>query len=248
MRQSVTTQYDSAFFEVLAGGSLQSARVVAPVLLELFTPHSVVDVGCGTGAWLKAFTERVDGLEVTGIDGDYVDRSKLLFDQDRFVAADLTKLVRIDGCYDLALCLEVAEHLPPRCARDLVTALTSCAPLVLFSAAIPGQLGTNHVNLQWPSYWRALFAERGFVRLDPVRRHIWQDERVEWWYQQNTFLFASREALDGSAVLAAEHHKTMANSLELVSEHVLSRYTRFGRLLGQVSVAAWAAIRRRIFS
>ena len=76
-----------------------------------------MDVGCGTGAWLRAFAERVDDLEVKGIDGDYVDRSKLLFDQNRFVAADLTRMGRIDGRYDLALCLEVAEHLPSRSAE-----------------------------------------------------------------------------------------------------------------------------------
>lgn len=244
--KAIPSHYDRAFFDAISDGSLRSARVVAAVLLELLTPRSVVDVGCGTGAWLKAFAERVKGLEVTGIDGDYVDRSKLLFDQDRFVAADLTRLVRIDGRYDLALCLEVAEHLPPRYGRGLVAALTGSAPLVLFSAAIPGQPGTRHVNLQWPFYWRALFAERGFVRLDPVRRRVWQDERVEWWYQQNIFLFANQEALDGSAALNTEYRKAQANGLELVNEAILSRYTSFGRLLAQIPVAAWQAVRRHL--
>jgi SAM-dependent methyltransferase len=246
MIPSVATHYDGAFFDAIADGSLRSARIVAQLLLELFTPHSVVDVGCGTGAWLKAFAERVDGLEVMGIDGDYVDRSKLLFDQNRFVAADLTRLVRIDGRYDLALCLEVAEHLPSPSASGLVSALTGCAPLVLFSAAVPGQTGTHHVNERWPFYWKALFADRGYFRLDPVRRHIWQDERVEWWYQQNIFLFANQQALDHSAALATEYRKAQANCLELVNETILSRYTSFGRLLAKLPVAAWQAVRRRL--
>ena len=240
------TQYDNAFFDAIADGSLQSARVVVQVLLELFTPHSVVDVGCGTGAWLKAFAERVDGLKVTGIDGDYVDRSKLVIDHDRFVAADLTRLVRLDGRYDLALCLEVAEHLPSRNASGLVAALTGCAPLVLFSAALPGQTGTHHVNERWPSYWKALFADRGYFRLDPVRRHVWQDERVEWHYQQNIFLFADKESLSNSSSLEAEYRKAQTNRVELVHESILSPYTYFSGLLAQLPAAALEAIRRRI--
>ena len=248
MTPSQAAKYDGAFFDTIAEGSLRSARVVAQVVLELFTPHSVVDVGCGTGAWLKAFAERVDGLEVTGIDGDYVDRSKLTIPQDRFVAADLTQLNRIDGRYDLALCLEVAEHLPARCARGLVAALTDCAPLVLFSAAIPGQPGTHHVNLQWPSFWRALFAERGFVRLDPVRRHIWQDERVEWWYQQNIFLFVDQKALSKSTALESEYQKAQHSRVELLHESILTPYTYFSGLLTRLPAAALSAIRARIHS
>ena len=143
---ATATHYNNAFFDAHVEGSLPLARVVSEVLLKLILPRTVVDVGCGRGAWLKAFEEQVNGLEVTGIDGDYVDWSKLLIDNERFVTADLSRLVRIDGRYDLALCLEVAEHLPTRSASGLVAALTSCAPLVLFSAAIPGQGGTHHVN------------------------------------------------------------------------------------------------------
>ena len=55
--------------------------------------------------------------------------------------------------FDLALCLDVTEHLPRECADPLVTLLTSLAPVVAFSAAIPVQDSYNHVNCQWPAYW-----------------------------------------------------------------------------------------------
>ena len=119
---------------------------------------------------------------------------------------------------------------------------------MLFSAAVPGQSGTGHLNERWPSYWQALFARNGYLRIDPVRRHIWQDERVELWYQQNIFLFASQDAINGSASLASEYRKAQANSIELVYEPILSRYTSFSRLLAQLPRAAWEGVRHRICS
>ena len=140
MTPSPAIQYNSKFFDAISDGSLRSARVVLQVLLELCTPRSIVDVGCGTGAWLRAFAERVDDLEVKGIDGDYVDRSKLLFDQNRFVAADLTRMGRIDGRDDLALCLEVAEHLPSRVPR-LVEARLNAPPWCFSRRQSPAKAG-----------------------------------------------------------------------------------------------------------
>src|SRR5205823_3545352 len=125
-----------------------------------------------------------------GLDGPSVDASHLLIDPACFTPVDLARCPELAETFDLALCLEVAEHLPPRASRPLVRLLTRAAPLVLFSAAIPGQGGVGHRNEQWPDYWRARFAEFGYRRLDPVRRHVWQDPRVAGWYQQNLYLYA----------------------------------------------------------
>jgi hypothetical protein len=48
--------------------------------------------------------------------------------------------------FDLAISLEVAEHLPEGSAGALVSTLIEAAPVVVFSAAIKGQSGTNHIN------------------------------------------------------------------------------------------------------
>src|SRR5262245_11052980 len=129
---------------------------------------SVVDVGCGRGAWLRAFRE--NGVEViAGMDGDHIATSKLLIEPLSFRCVDLTKPLRSTEKYDLAVCLEVVEHLPSTAGRSLIASLTSVAPLVLFSAAIPGQRGTGHINEQWPPYWQSIFAGHGYVRLDPIR-------------------------------------------------------------------------------
>ncbi len=186
--------YDARYFDAQVEGALRSARALVPILLELVEPASVVDVGCGRGAWLCAFQE-CGVSEVRGVDGAYVEREKLLVAPERFTAADLRRPEQLTGRYDLALCLEVAEHLPASVAPELVAALTRLSPVVVFSAAIPGQSGTEHVNEQWPEYWDGLFAERSYRLVDVIRPRVYGDSRIEWWYRQNMVLYASAEGL-----------------------------------------------------
>jgi SAM-dependent methyltransferase len=187
--------YDNSFFDAQVAGALGSARVVAPLVYDLVHPRRVVDVGCGRGAWLRAFYE-IGADFIQGLDGDYVDRDTLLIPSESFVAADLAKLTKLPGDYDLAICLEVLEHLSAQAGRNIVAALIEAAPVVLFSAAVPGQGGTNHVNEQWPEYWRRLFEARGYRMLDPIRPRIREDKRVACWYRQNLFLFGSKAWLE----------------------------------------------------
>ncbi len=186
--------YDSAYFDTQVQGALRSARAVVPVLLELMQPASVLDVGCGRGAWLRAFSE-CGVKEARGVDGDYIERDKLLVPPDHFTPLDLHHPQRLSGRYDLSVCLEVAEHLPSSVAPRLVEALTGRAPVVLFSAAVPGQTGADHLNEQWPAYWDGLFAQRSYRLLDVLRPRLYGDARIDWWYRQNAVLYASAEGL-----------------------------------------------------
>jgi SAM-dependent methyltransferase len=115
--------------------------------------RSVVDFGCGSGVWLAAW-QRLVVDDVIGVDGEQA-RSSLKISAERFLAADLRKPIRLGRRFDLAQSLEVAEHLPPQSASVFVETLTTHAPLILFSAAVPGQGGEHHVNEQPPEYWRA---------------------------------------------------------------------------------------------
>jgi SAM-dependent methyltransferase len=195
--------YSNTFFAGQRQSSLASARVIVPIALELVEPRSVVDVGCGVGTWLAAFAEH--GLaDFVGVDGHYVERSQLAIPPDCFIAHDLTKPLDLGRTFDLALSLEVGEHLPAATAETFVDSLTRLAPVVLFSAAVPGQGGVQHVNEQWPEYWARLFAKRGFVAVDAVRPRVWHLEDVDFWYAQNTVLFARRTALCAHPRLESE--------------------------------------------
>ena len=154
--KNMTTPYDPSFYKARSTGSASSAWSVVPYLMSLLKPRSVVDVGCGTGTWVAEF--RQQGVAVAlGIDGVYVDKSQLRIPADLFLDWDLELPLEIDQTFDLAISMEVAEHLSRDRAYSFVRDLTHLAQVVVFSAAIPFQGGTNHLNERWASYWKALF-------------------------------------------------------------------------------------------
>lgn len=199
----MTTPYTPQFHAGIAPGSRRSALRVLPIVFEMAPHESVVDVGCGTGAWLNAALQ-LGAAEVAGVDGDYVDRTQLEIPDACFVPSDLatTTIERLrqhpaigSRTFDLCMSMEVAEHLPPQAAAGFVDLLCSLAPVVVFSAAIPFQGGTDHLNEQFPSYWVPHFARNGLLPFDVVRPRIWEDTNVEWWYRQNTLVFARQTAV-----------------------------------------------------
>jgi hypothetical protein len=195
--------------------NVASAREVVPFLFKLFQPRSVVDVGCGSGAWLAAFRELgVD--DVTGYDGDWVERQDLLIPETCLHRHDLAKALSAERTYDLAISLEVGEHLSPECAPTLVQSLSQLSSAVLFSAAVPYQGGTNHINEQWPGYWVELFNEIGYATVDCLRMRFWDNPRVRWWYAQNMLLFVSEERLTSYPDLVAQWKSHNLNGVSLV--------------------------------
>jgi len=181
-----TTPYDDAFFRAIDPQSYASARVVVARVLGLTGARSIVDVGCGSGAWIRACRD-LGVPEVVGVDGAHVPAEHRR-QATEFIERDLERPLEIDRRFSLVLCLEVAEHLPADRAPGFVADLTSLAPVVLFSAAVPGQGGTNHVNEQWSEYWVALFEAQGWTCRDAVRPWVRANEDVAWWYRQNLFL------------------------------------------------------------
>jgi SAM-dependent methyltransferase len=207
--------YTKSYYEGIQDGSMRSAEIIVPLVLELVPAQSVVDVGCGVGAWLAAF--RKFGVDdVLGFDGAYVDRELLQIPQDCFQATDLSKPLMFPRTFGLAVSLEVAEHLAAECARLFIDSLTRLAPVVLFSAAIPFQGGNHHVNEQWPDKWAELFKEHQYLPVDSIRKRVWRNEAVEWWYAQNTLLFVRADFLESNLLLKAEFERTNPDQMRLV--------------------------------
>jgi SAM-dependent methyltransferase len=220
----------------------RSAEAVVPIVASLTEIRSVVDVGCGTGAWLAAF--RNQGAEhILGLDED-VDPARLRIPRECFRKMDLSKPFELAEQFDLALCLEVAEHLPKKCAGVFIRSLVRLAPVILFSAAVPFQGGTHHVNEQWPQYWQDLFAQHDYQMLDLIRKEIWKRPEVQHWYRQNIFLFVRADVVSGqSAFLEATKY---ADDLLLVHKDVLQGRIATRSLLEQLPGSLWRAGTRRL--
>ncbi len=190
-------QYDQRFYDAYADGVSNSARIVLGRLFQVYQPFSVVDFGCGQGGWLAA-AESLGATILKGFDGPWVRKGSLLSSSIDFTPVDFEKFVDLEQRFDLAMSLEVAEHLSADAAESFINLLCRASDVVLFSAAIKYQGGTNHVNEQWQSYWIDLFRSNAYECFDVFRGAIWRNEDVDWWYRQNTFLFVGRAALDST--------------------------------------------------
>ncbi len=222
---TVEQTYSRRFFAGQQGGSKQSAETIVRLLMDLVQPSSVVDVGCGVGAWLAEFGRA--GVEDTiGVDGSYVPRDMLQIPAEAFIEADLSEAIGIDRQFDLAISLEVGEHLPPARSESYVAELTSIAPVVAFSAAIPLQGGRNHINERWQGDWAEMFAAHDYVAVDAIRPRVWEDDSVAGWYRQNLLLYVRRDRLDEYPPLVAAANRTNSQMLSLVHPYLLDLRNR----------------------
>ena len=201
--------YTPCYHDLKQEGALRAANRILPIVFDLLGDvRSIVDVGCGYGTWLGVARD-LGVQELVGIEGSWASHwttRGVIPECVDLLLHDLETPTRLDRSFDLTLCLEVAEHLPAARGPGLVGDLCAFGPAVLFSAAIPHQGGTNHVNERWQSDWARAFEEQGFVPLDLVRPRIWNDPQIPFWYRQNALLFASREgasAIVGRAGRAA---------------------------------------------
>lgn len=184
--------YDEKFYEVESESALSAAQMILPYVVERLGCKRIVDFGCGTGEWLET-AKKCKGVEhVLGLDGSYV-KDYLKIASNEFRACDLKERIELDAKYDLAISLEVAEHLPEEKAEIFIGNLVRAADIILFSASVPYQGGTSHMNEQYPSYWKRLFRERGFAMCDCLRAKFWDDRRIDMCYRQNMFIFCREE-------------------------------------------------------
>lgn len=165
----------------------KAASFIVPELIKLFSPKSVVDIGCGLGTWLKIF-ENHNVFDLIGYDGSHLDFNKIEVSKKIILIKDLEKEILSDRQFDLALSLEVAEHISPQNATTFIKSICNLSQTVIFSAAIPNQGGQNHLNEQWPSYWQNQFALQGFTMHDKLRELFWETPNIDYWYKQNIFL------------------------------------------------------------
>ena len=204
----IKTDYTKKYFEEISLGSSISAMETIPVIKELIVPSSVLDVGCGIGAWLREWQN--NGVNnILGVDGDYVDTNQLLISKECFITADLEKELRLPEKYDLVMSLEVAEHLKFESAETFIKALCSAGNIVMFSAAIPYQEGVHHVNEQYPGFWINLFRKHNFSPYDCLREKIWNNDKINYCYRQNILFFVDDKYKENYPLITKEYRKVL---------------------------------------
>ena len=164
----------------------QSAPVFAEGLMRHCSPSSVIDVGCGEGAYLASCAN--GGMEAHGVELAEAGLRRCReagLDVKKF---DITKENHLPWSADAVYSIEVAEHLLPRYADHFVELLAESArQWVVITAAKPGQAGINHFNCQPKSYWIEKFNRFGFCYKENVTE-AWQEANREqglphWLYE-----------------------------------------------------------------
>ena len=170
---------------------------IFPIINTKYNPKSVLDIGCGKGTWLKVVSEC--GIEdFLGVDGVEVINDNFLVSKESFFYQDLREQWDLNKKFDLAICLEVAEHLPEESAVNFIYSLILHSNTIIFSAACPHQGGQGHINCQWPSYWQEIFNNYGYACFDEIRPIIWNYDFPEYWYKQNIFVAKKDEKIAGT--------------------------------------------------
>lgn len=208
--QADKTPYDDSFYSNFTEVSLISSKIVLGLLYEIYKPSSVIDVGCGRGAWL-AIAEKLGSKKLTGMDGDWIEEADLLSKSIEFKKVNLEEAITTNELFDLCISLEVAEHINQKQAESFIQMLCRLSEVVLFGAAIKDQGGTHHINEQWQTYWIELFEKNGYQCFDIIRPNIWDNMDVLYWYKQNTFLFVKKGSNNISYSSLINLQKTIPN-------------------------------------
>ena len=188
--------------------NLSSARVIVPLICEAVHPESVIDIGCGIGVWLSEF--RRNGVSIiNGVDGGWITKEKLLIEKENIEIYDFeNKKGNVNFIknkrYDLAVCLEMAEHVSAGRANYIVEILEKAADVIYFSGATPYSGGMHHINEQWQSYWVSKFLNRDFVMVDYVRPRIWDNRNVCYFYAEESFVFVKQDKIGDFPALKNE--------------------------------------------
>lgn len=207
-------KYTEAYYHRISESAVRSAEntyciILDKVFKKQLSELSVIDVGCGVGEW------SLGNPNYIGIDHNIPEKA-LMIPKERYIDFDLEQDAEVmpttGNVFDLCLCLEVAEHISEKMADSLISYLCSLSNNVLFSAAIPNQGGTGHVNEQWQEYWAEKFYANAFGAelCYPVK----DNQNVDLWYRQNMILYRRGATGKVGNFVLPEYYEQITNYLK----------------------------------
>lgn len=180
--------YNESYYKRHEIGSYESAFQILKYIKTFINFDSVIDFGCGMGTWCKALNN-LNIKDFLGIDKHQYDSAYMLIPSEKYMQYDLRKPLLLSHKVDMAISVEVAEHIEFEYSNIFIENLCLCSDIILFSAAITHQGGTGHINEQSCTYWESIFNNYGYKAIDCIRPYIWNDERIEIWYKNNCVLY-----------------------------------------------------------
>ena len=186
-------EIDEAFFKKISSPEHHKTyKKIAGSIIKHINPESVVDYGCGT-AWIMYYLHSrgvvdIKGIEVSEHAKPFIDKKII----DKILFGSITQKVDFNRRFDLAVCLEVAEHIDEAYSDIIVENLCRNSDRVLFSAAYKGQGGYGHVNEQSMEYWIEKFNANNFKlnkKLTKKIRTRLKNGKVKPWYHKNSRVF-----------------------------------------------------------
>jgi hypothetical protein len=187
--------YDQKFYNSVGVRGEKVAEITLKLINRIAPIHSITDLGTGAGTWIlqcatsfpSANLHAYD-LESCGFNSNPKKTNRITFTPVDFENLKSGSLVSTD----LSICLEVFEHLSPSACVLLLDEMCKNSKYILFSAAVPGQGGTNHINERPHEYWISMFLDHGYYCFDLVRPHI-QLAQLPSYYRNNIFFFVKKE-------------------------------------------------------
>lgn len=184
-------KYTQEYYQKHLKGAFSSANIILNVLSSFYKPLTVIDFGCGSGAWLKVAKE-IFHSKVLGVDQHRFFDTDMQILSNEYLAHNLETPLHIGCKFDLAISVEVAEHIEEEFADAFIRSLCDHSDVILFSAAVPMQGGTGHINEKSCSYWAKKFSQYNYYAIDCIRPRIWDNLDVEVWYKNNLVLFVAQ--------------------------------------------------------
>lgn len=158
-------------------------------IAELFPtpPSRTADLGCGKGYYCR-YLDNLGWPNVDGYEG--TPNIKRLAVYEGIKQADLSKPLDVKEKYELVICLEVGEHIPPRREADFIRNLNRLTiNTLILSWAIPGQTGLGHVNCKTNNYVVNKIQDCGFT-LNPVISSKLREVSTLPWFKNTVFFFS----------------------------------------------------------
>jgi len=195
--------YDNKFFQENKVCGLDRARGIIPILKEALDFKSMIDVGCSVGHHLQGCIE--NGInDVFGVEGSLNAINNLCVDRKMVKHHDLRLPLELGRKWDIALSIEVIEHIEKEYESVFLQSLAGCSDTIVITAAQPGQGGIRHFNEQKKEYWVDKFDRIGYCydismveKINGmIQKAIDENKYTHWWRNVLVMIFKKKEHCD----------------------------------------------------